>query len=240
MKVFFWDHSCTLVDDVDAVIHTHNTILDMYGKDPIGHDQFKDVVRLSNTYVDNYRIWGILDEDPVLEERGGNYIGFLYENIFPTMRELVLPYPYVDTEEVLASTASMGIKNIVVSLHPQEDLERQLEMFGLKKYISEIYGGVKDKADLMSDILKRLRVSPENAAIIGDTHYDSLFGEKTGVVSIAKYNGGFVTNDILDDTLREMKERSHPCFGIYNLSDLMKRIEIDARTGHPYLIIDSY
>jgi|GEM_PF-6005685 len=234
IRVLFVDYSCTLADDSETVLSTHNAIRDMYDKDWIGLDRFREDIMYASTYLDNYREWGIIDEEPTAEERGENYIGFLYENLYQTMGKLIEPFPYEDAEETLSRIRDMGIEIIVISLHPQKSLEKELKMFGLYKYVSRAYGDVHNKDKKLVEVMHESGINPEEAAYMGDTPHDIISAERAGVASIAKYGSAYATKESVDEALEGLRKRGHPSLAVHNLKDIVERIQ-----KQPYLILET-
>jgi phosphoglycolate phosphatase-like HAD superfamily hydrolase len=61
---------------------------------------------------------------------------------------------------------------IMITGTPQEEIEQILKALKISDYFREVHGAPKEKAVVVNDVLKRLKFSPEQALVIGDSETD--------------------------------------------------------------------
>lgn len=61
---------------------------------------------------------------------------------------------------------------IMITGTPQEEIEQILKALKISNYFREVHGAPKEKAVVVHDVLKRLKFSPEQALVIGDSETD--------------------------------------------------------------------
>lgn len=102
---------------------------------------------------------------------------------------------YDGMTELLKRLKMDGIKTAVASSKPQKELERIIKYSGIDKYFDCIVGADinykdSDKATIIGDALKKLKVSDKARAImIGDRKYDIVGAHKAGIACIGVLYG---------------------------------------------------
>ena len=75
---------------------------------------------------------------------------------------------------------------ILITGTPQEEIERILFALDITHYFREVHGAPKSKVTVISDVLKRLNCSPEQALVIGDSKTDFEAAEKNNVAFLLR------------------------------------------------------
>jgi phosphoglycolate phosphatase len=155
----------------------------------------------------------------VFETLGGKKISleeYRRENISPYMnfwnrREARPAKPYPEVVDLLTRLHSKGIKIVVLSSQPQDQLESQAASFGIKNCIDRLVGSVHDKKGVIDSVLAKNRFSESDTVLVGDTVSDVETGKHAGLKTAA-VTWGFDPADKLQkakpdyiiDTLKEL------------------------------------
>ncbi|MEI6058295.1 MAG: HAD family hydrolase, partial [archaeon] len=95
------------------------------------------------------------------------------------------PRPFPKVMEVLEFLKDKETNIALLSSHPQEKLDREVENYGFGNFFLEVNGSVHDKVETIREILKRNNFHPEETAYVGDMAYDIEAGKSAGVTTIA-------------------------------------------------------
>lgn len=103
-------------------------------------------------------------------------------------RGKIKPFPDVDA---LKELKDMGLKLAAVSNASQECTEFVLDLFKLRRYFDAVFGkdysyldGAKPSPYLIEKSLKTLKISPEEALVVGDSKSDVLAAHRAGVKAV--------------------------------------------------------
>lgn len=124
------------------------------------------------------------------------------------------------TKKVLKTLKSKGILLAAISNRTKSSLDRSLKNAQIYKYFDlvlyvEDVKNPKPHPDHIHLALKKLKVRPNQAYLVGDTKVDILAGKNAGVKTVA-VTYGFAGKDIL---------KHNPDFVIDDLEDLIKIIQ---------------
>jgi phosphoglycolate phosphatase len=145
--------------------------------------------------------------------RSAEYLANAYRHALATIKSSgIHPVMYPDASATLTHLFENRKALFVVSKHPAEHLEHELEVYDLKKYFLQCYGSVEDKSLMIENIIREYRIDPNQALMIGDTIYDVMAAQKAGVVSF-----GITTGYHRRGQLAEM----HPNVIIDSLTELL-------------------
>ncbi len=206
------DYSGMLVDDRKPVHEAHNLVMDMYGLPKVAFD---DWISIAPRCVGAKDVYANMDIDEDLDEMVSNYSRF-YEQT----RKRFPPVPNDGVLETLSYLKSSGKKLAVISAHPHDALVSELKQFGYYDYFSFVLGGVEDKRRHIVELSEKERVSLDRICYIGDTNKDIHSAMDAGVIAIGKV-GGYVNEEVLDNTLSKLDRCGHPNYKIFKLTDLM-------------------
>lgn len=84
--------------------------------------------------------------------------------------------------------AKMNVPLIVVSTHPQANIATEARRYGLSPYIEAIFGGVRDKAEVIRECVQSMD-NPANAWFFGDMTFDIQAAKAAGVRSVGVATG---------------------------------------------------
>ena len=160
-----------------------------------------------------FTLWEFLNKvgwQETLEEfrkaNKANYDQVIAEGIFvPKLRE--------EAEEVLKKLTALKMPVIVVSNHPQQNIETEAEGYGIAHFFDQLIGGVPNQKDeILKEVCEALDCSPSEAVYICDSKGDIESSKKAGILSIA-VEGGWTPADIL--------AQENPDFQISDLTGLL-------------------
>jgi HAD superfamily hydrolase (TIGR01509 family) len=194
MTAALLDVDGTLVDSNDA--HAHAWVETLA---KAGHDvPFERVRRLIGKGGDKLvpEVTGIEDEDRVKELGEARTTRFLEHFI----RE-VRPLPRV--RELLERMRDSGLQLVVATSANDDELERLLDVAGVADLLDE--AATKDDAkrskpdpDIIGAALRRAKVEPAQAILLGDTPYDVEAARRAGVATVAVRSGGWDDASLAD------------------------------------------
>jgi len=97
---------------------------------------------------------------------------------------------YPDVPDGLAALRRLGHRLWVATSKPEVYARRIIDHFGLSHWFEEVYGSELsgencDKTELISHILDRERLRPDDAWMIGDRSHDIVGAQRNGVRTIA-------------------------------------------------------
>lgn len=95
--------------------------------------------------------------------------------------------PFVPgARESLEAIAAAGIPMVVASGTPQDELDRIVDVRGLRKFFAEVYGTPNEKADVLRRVTTKYDCAPGNVLFIGDGTSDHDAARATGVTFLAR------------------------------------------------------
>ena len=192
-KAVLLDIDGTLIDSNDA--HA-NAWVDV-GKE-FGHDiQFERVRWLIGMGGDKVlpELTGLDSESDlgkkILDRRGEIF----REQYLPTLK------PFKHTRELLERIASDGVKLVVATSASEEDLKGLLKQAGIEDLIDKAANSddaeeSKPAPDIVEAALKRGKVKPSEAIMLGDTPYDIGAATRAGVPVVAFTSGGWEAEEL--------------------------------------------
>lgn len=103
---------------------------------------------------------------------------------------------FPDARDLVARVHDAGLKTALASSASQEELDHYIDMLELRGLVDatttiDDVEASKPAGDIVSAVLKKLGVAPEEALLIGDTPYDIESAGKCGVGVVAVLAGGF-------------------------------------------------
>ena len=75
---------------------------------------------------------------------------------------------------------------ILMTGTPQEEIEWILQSLDITHFFREVYGAPKTKAAIIDDVLQRLKYTPEQALVIGDSRTDLEAAEQNNVAFLLR------------------------------------------------------
>lgn len=95
--------------------------------------------------------------------------------------------PFVPgAREALEAIAATKVPMIVASGTPQEELDRIVDVRGLRGFFAEVYGTPSEKADVLRKVMARYECGPTDVLFIGDGTTDHDAARAAGVKFLAR------------------------------------------------------
>jgi phosphoglycolate phosphatase len=82
-----------------------------------------------------------------------------------------------------------GIRKIVLSSHPEQNLRDEMQRYGLSGIFCFAVGSVTDKVEGLNELCNRFGLNRNSTVYIGDTIYDIQAARKAGLISCAVASG---------------------------------------------------
>ena len=191
IKYVFWDFNGTILDDKQLSLDLLNEILKKQNKKMLTMDEYLEVFGFP--IKDYYMRSGVTFENESFEDMADWFI----KEYQPKSLKLSI---HKDVEETLIILQKMGIKNIVLSASQQDNLEEQIEHFGLTKYFMEILGidniHALGKEEVGRAYIKKEGISPKECLYVGDTTYDFELSHRLGIMPLL-FTGGHQSKEKL-------------------------------------------
>lgn len=191
IKYVFWDFNGTILDDRQLSLDLLNEILKKQNKKNLIMDEYLEVFGFP--IKDYYMRSGVTFENESFEEMAEWFI----KEYQPKSLKLSI---HKDVEETLIILQKMGIKNIVLSASQQDNLEEQIEHFGLTKYFYKILGidniHALGKEEVGRAYIKKEGISPKECLYVGDTTYDFELSHRLGIMPLL-FTGGHQSKEKL-------------------------------------------
>ncbi|EKE29449.1 MAG: hypothetical protein ACD_2C00174G0011 [uncultured bacterium (gcode 4)] len=200
IKNLIFDWSWTLSNDLDNIHAVTMNVFEKLGLSRLSLDEYKKEFTLP--YMNFYRKF---KKDATREEVDGLFMGELRSIWNPSSFEGVL--------EILEFLESKNIRLSILSSHPQEKLEQEIEDYWFAGFFQDIYGSVPDKIDALKNLMKTKDFKPEETAFAGDMIHDIEAWKEAGIITIAA-TWWYQTKESLSD--------SNPDFMIDDIAELKK------------------
>jgi phosphoglycolate phosphatase len=193
-----FDWSGTLVDNLSSVYEATLAVFETLGGKKISLEEYR---RENISPYMNF--WNRYFPDLTKERQD-----LLFKE---AIREARPAKPYPEVVDLLTRLHSKGIKIVVLSSQPQDQLESQAASFGIKNCIDRLVGSVHDKKGVIDSVLAKNRFSESDTVLVGDTVSDVETGKHAGLKTAA-VTWGFDPADKLQkakpdyiiDTLKEL------------------------------------
>jgi phosphoglycolate phosphatase len=177
IRNIIFDWSGTLVDDLPPVVDATNAVLRHCGKPALTRDEF-----LREFELPFERFYArVLPENPL------ETLEPIFHGAFESSSEQATPLPHAHEFLVFCRTTARRCF-VLSSAHPAH-LRRQADEFGFAPFFEEVYAGVRNKTDVIHDILARHALDSRETAFIGDMTHDIETARHGGVRSIAVLTG---------------------------------------------------
>jgi HAD superfamily hydrolase (TIGR01549 family) len=118
---------------------------------------------------------------------------------------------YPEAPQVFRELNRRGLPIAVISRHPQENLRKEAERYGLLPFIRLLIS-TKNKKEAILKACQDFGVNPRQFLYLGDTTFDIRAGKKAGVVTSGISTGYH---------LREKLEEEKPDYIFDNLEEVL-------------------
>lgn len=142
--------------------------------------------------ADSSELLDMLVDDDVTEETRTQVKSLHAKNYTElTARIQLLP----GARELVAALAERGVRIVLATSAPQEELDVLLEVLDLGSAVHAVTSGedvetAKPSPDLIDIALERAGVPADSAIMIGDATWDVIAAERAGLATIAVMSGG--------------------------------------------------
>ncbi|MBI4140386.1 HAD family hydrolase [Candidatus Woesearchaeota archaeon] len=197
--ILFCDWSGCISNDLFTVYNAHKKTIKQFGKKTVSLDEWR---RLFTSLKALYFAFGV--ELPISAPYR-DYPEF-YEDV---VNEGLKPTVYPETPAVL-ERISREVPIVIVSAQMQYALDREAEEYGVRKFLTRVYGDVQDKAELI------LREKGSAKALFVEDMIEGIRAGKRAKVTTVAVTRGYHFEDML--------RAEHADFYIDNLKDLERII----------------
>jgi phosphoglycolate phosphatase-like HAD superfamily hydrolase len=184
-KHIVWDWNGTLLDDLPVVVEAVNLSMGQLGMPPIDENGYRDhFTRPVRAFYDS------LFGRPTTDDEWDRLNEGFHDEYFARVDDAALT---VDTSAALDAAATLGWGQSLLSMSPQEWLERVvaskglIDRFALVSGLSGPTGGLK--AQHMESHIEALDIHPERVVVVGDTPDDAVAARHVGA-AVVLYDGG--------------------------------------------------
>lgn len=205
-QILLFDWSGTVSDDRAPVYEANQRLLETYGHSRLSLDEWRDG-------RDGWNAGIFLAENL---SQGTEFFYGEFSTIFKNVKsELGEPSPYPGAVEAFKALAK-GRRSAIISSHPQEHLEYEVQAYGLGGAVNIIRGSVADKVAVIGQVLEEVGLAPQEALYIGDTVQDTDAARKAEV-GIAAVTGGYHSENLI--------RHKQPDIIVATLADLVSKID---------------
>jgi len=174
-KTIIWDWNGTLLNDAGLALFAINAMLRKRNLPQLTLAQYKQIF---NFPVKGYYVsLGFDFEKESWDEVAHEFIALYYQNLNNYGLQ-------PNTKEVLQYFQIQNYSQVIVSASEQEVLLKAVEGYKIRKYFSHIVGIDNHYADSKlinaQNMMKNLKLKPENVWLVGDTLHDSEVAEDLG------------------------------------------------------------
>ena len=208
---WIFDWSGTLVDDLAMVLDATNHVLQHYGKNQIGRDDFKKRFRLP--YVGFYE--EILPGVPLDELEDHFRVGFA-DSAESGVTSPLLPHAH----EFLKCLHAREKRMFILSSMDAEAFGSHAEELGVAHYFEGVYAGVLDKREQIHLLLDHHGLDADRTVFLGDMCHDVVTARHGAVTSIALLTGY---------QSEEQLSESNPDWLVHNLLEVQKVVEAKSK-----------
>lgn len=205
IKNIIFDWSGVINNNLQTVYHAAMIIFQRYGAPKISLGEFR------KEWEQPYMIF----YNKYLPRLSKKEEGATFPSAYKTANFQHPPKPYSHIQDTLQKFKKAGIKMVIISSDPLENLISEIKKFSLQKLFIEINGDVYDKIEIIQETIKRNKFNPRKTILVGDTTHDIKAGKSVGTKTVA-VSWGYQGEDKLKST--------NPDFIVHNLKELEKII----------------
>jgi len=166
-KCVIWDWNGTLLDDLDACLKVMNGILSKRDLPQLSKDRYKEIFCFP---VKDY--YDLLEFDYTKEPFEKISVEFITEY----QRESMFSRLNKDCIEALEFNKENGIRQVILSASKLENLQEQVDYFGIQGYFDELLGlshiHATSKVDIGREWLAESGYGRDEVILVGDTIHD--------------------------------------------------------------------
>ncbi|MFT5469431.1 MAG: phosphoglycolate phosphatase [Verrucomicrobiales bacterium] len=172
-----FDWSGTLCNDLPPVLDTINRILDHFGVDQVSEAEF--LAEFELPFAGFYKDRAPLATHDDLER--------LYREFFPLSQREAEP---IEHALDFVHHVRPGRRLFVLSAATAEHFHEQADLLGFERaWFERLYLGVRDKREVIQQLLAENVLAPQETCFIGDMRHDIETAQHAGITSIAVLTG---------------------------------------------------
>jgi phosphoglycolate phosphatase len=205
-ELIIFDWSGVISDDRRPVYEANMKLLEKHGKLTFSFEEWlPETVMSAVHFARKHHIEGSTEE--ITE----TYRKYLDEVITNGIKPQLIP----GSDRTLRELKAKNKKIALLSSHPAENLEKEVDEFGLRKYFDFISGGVLDKVEVLREICGKLDKNYDDSAYVGDMISDVIAAKKLSLLAIA-VTSGYHSKEVL--------EKEKPDYIIGSISEIINII----------------
>lgn len=158
-KAFIFDWSGTLSDNFYCFVAVCALMFKEYGLDPISEDEIK-----LNFDSPHMKFWNKYIPEQTPEEHHQLYEKFIHQVGDPVL--------YSGAKDIVRYVKGIGYKIIVLSSDPISKLIPEIKKSGLAGLFSKVIGGIYDKKETLTSLVKEFKLDRSSTFYVGDTAGD--------------------------------------------------------------------
>ena len=210
-KHIIWDWNGTLLDDITISLNAVNSILIKRKKKPITLNFHKN--NFLFPIKDYYKKLSLSTDDQSFNILCDEFNHYYIKHWKKTKLQK-------NALQVLKKIHSSTINQSILSAQENNQLNRFIDFYNIRKYFNNIIGlnnkKAEGKIEKGKQLLSELNLSNENILLIGDTNYDYSIARKLKIDCIL-FNGGHQSEKILSKACNKV---------IFSLETILKILKI--------------
>lgn len=191
IKCIFFDVDGTLTDVRKRYHESFKRSLEREG---ISYPNLKRLFTLKRKPLSGLEIFKVATKDNITARKCEGYRIKLLQS-----EELIkFDYLFSGVRKLLHRIKESGIKVVLITYRQNsESLKNQMERLGISKFISNYFtrearkksNPVEYKVKIVLKVLKKEKLKPQEALMVGDTEVDIKAGKRAGLVTVAVSSG---------------------------------------------------
>ena len=206
-KHIIWDYNGTILDDAQLVLDVFNFMLEERQLPQCSMEKYRDIFDFP--VIEFYRLAGFDFEKHPFDELADEFTR-MYQEKFDTctLREGIA--------ETIKRLNAEGYEQSILTAGREQNILKEIKVFGLNRYISELTGLHNNKAEskvfLAEKHMGKIKASPDEILFIGDTTHDMLVADEIGCDCVLLAGGHQsierlkAVNDMVAKTPSEIKK----------------------------------
>lgn len=196
-KLVIFDYNGTILYDLDLCVEALNTLMTRQNLQPIS--------------VETYRATFYFPVKSFYEHMGFDFSKVSFEEISRQYYEIYNDNlhrcgVFEGLIDLLLELKENKIKTAILTALNQQELYRQIPMFGLEGLFDEAFGladfAAHSKVERGRDLMQHMAMDPKDCILVGDTIHDAEVAHDLGI-DILLLDDGHQTKDRLDDHLEK-------------------------------------
>ena len=188
-KHIIWDYNGTLLNDVGLCVEIINEMLEARHISTITLEKYRELFDFP--VKDYYERAGFVFENESFEKVGTEFIIQYDKRSHATKLQS-------GAFELIKDIADSGIKQSILSARKKEQLDEELEKFGIRNYFEYVFG-LNDhyaggKTEIGKELLKKIALPSDEIILIGDTTHDCDVANTLGIKTLAVSYGHHPAN----------------------------------------------